>query len=71
MSTLTKKQADAYDRMIDAAAEIADLLLMGGIDLNEYALEELTIFLASQADEVKAILKKAKKYIHKGKSEQV
>lgn len=60
MSTLTKQQADAYDRMLDAAADLADLLLKGGIELDEYALEELTIFLASNADEIRTILKKVK-----------
>ena len=60
MPTLTKQQADAYDRMLDAAAELADLLLKGGIELDEYALEELTIFLASNADDIRTILKKVK-----------
>lgn len=60
MSTLTKQQADAYDRMLDAAADLADMLLDGGIEMDEYALEELTIFLASHAEEIRAILKKVK-----------
>ena len=60
MPTLTKQQADAYDRMLDAAADLADLLLKGGIELDEYALEELTIFLASNADDIRTILKKVK-----------
>ena len=60
MPTLTKQQADAYDRMLDAAADLADLLLKGGIELDEYALEELTIFMASNADDIRTILKKVK-----------
>jgi len=43
--------------MIDAAADLADLIEMSKIEMDEYALEELTIFLASNAQEVKQILK--------------
>jgi len=43
--------------MIDAAADLADLIERGKIEMDEYALEELTIFLASNAQEVKQILK--------------
>jgi uncharacterized protein len=43
--------------MIDAAADLAELIEMSKIVLDEYALEELTIFLASNAQEVKQILK--------------
>ena len=57
MQTISKKEADAYDKMIDAAADLADLIGMSKIEVNEYALEELTIFLASNALKVKQILK--------------
>jgi hypothetical protein len=43
--------------MIDAAADLADLIEMSKIEMDEYALEELTIFLASNAQEVKQILR--------------
>ena len=43
--------------MIDAAADLADLIERDKIEMDEYALEELTIFLASNAQEVKQILK--------------
>ena len=43
--------------MIDAAADLANLIEMNKIAMDEYALEELTIFLASNAQEVKQILK--------------
>ena len=43
--------------MIDAAAGLADLIEMSKIEMDEYALEELTIFLASNAQEIKLILK--------------
>ena len=57
MHTISKKEADAYDTMIDAAADLADLIEKSKIEIDEYALEDLTIFLASNAQEVKQILK--------------
>lgn len=43
--------------MIDAAADLADPIEHGKIEIQEYDLEELTIFLACHLDEVKRILK--------------
>lgn len=60
MQAIDKSQANAYDRMIDAASDLADLIEEGGIEMDEYALEELTIFLAGNADEVKRILRNLK-----------
>ncbi len=60
MQAIEKRQADAYDRMIDAAADLADLLEEHKIGLDEYALEELTIFLASHTTEIRMILKNLK-----------
>ena len=57
MHTINKKEADAYDTMIDAAADLADLIEKSKIEIDEYALEDLTIFLASNAQELKQILK--------------
>ena len=56
MQTIGKKEADAYDKIVDAAADLADLIEMSKIEMDEYALEELTLFLASHAPEVKQIL---------------
>lgn len=61
MPSITKQQADAYDKMLDAAADLADLIEMSDIDMDEHALEELTIFLARNAFEIKRILKKVKR----------
>ena len=60
MPSVAKKEADAYDRMIDAAANLADLLEMSEIEMDEYALEELTIFLASNAEKIRRILRHLK-----------
>jgi dsDNA-binding SOS-regulon protein len=60
MPTISKKEADAYDRVLDAAADLADLIEEGKIEMDESVLEELTIFLASNAHEIKTILKNLK-----------
>jgi dsDNA-binding SOS-regulon protein len=60
MQVIDKRQANAYDRMIDAAADLADLIEACKIEMDEYTLEELTIFLASYATEVKKILRNLK-----------
>ena len=60
MRHVVKTEADAYDRMIDAAADLADLIQAGGIEMDEYALEELTIFLARHAPEIRKMLGKLK-----------
>lgn len=61
MPARSKQEADAYDRMIDAAADLAELIASSEIEMDEYALEELTIFLASHAPEVRKILKGVKR----------
>ena len=60
MQAIDKRQANAYDRMIDAAADLADLIEQCKVDMDEYALEELTIFLSSNANEVKKIFRNLK-----------
>ncbi|WP_054034189.1 YebG family protein [Desulfatitalea tepidiphila] len=58
MPSITKQEADAYDQMIDAAAELADLIETGGIAVDEYVLEELTIFMAENAQKIRQMFKK-------------
>ena len=53
---VSKKEADAYDRILDAAAELAELIEHSGIVIDEYDLEELTIYLANNALRMKDIL---------------
>jgi len=60
MATMLKKDADAYDRMLDAAARLAAVIESGGIDIGEDDLEELTIFLAEHGLVVGRILKNLK-----------
>jgi len=60
MSVMQKKDADAYDRMLDAAASLADLIAAAGIAVDEEDLEELTIFLAEHGMVVSRILRNLK-----------
>jgi uncharacterized protein len=57
MAGISKRQADAYDRILEAAGELAELIDQSAIEIAEDDLEELTIYLARNAPRVKAILK--------------
>ena len=57
MSAISKSEADAYDRILDAADDLAALIASGGIGIDEYDLEEITIFLARNAPVLRDILK--------------
>ena len=54
-----KKEADAYDKMLDAAESLAAFIKKGelGIDLDEKAIDEISVHLAKNAPEVTNILK--------------
>jgi len=58
MVVISKMEADRYDKMLDAALSLAELIEQSKIEIDEYALEELTIFLATNALTVKNILSK-------------
>ena len=57
MPAISKQEADAYDKMLDAADNLAELIESSGIEMDEYVLEELTIFLAKRAPKLRTILK--------------
>ena len=61
MAAISKTEADAWDRVLDAAADLADLIESSGIEVDEYDLEELTIFLASHGFAVRSMLKHLKR----------
>lgn len=61
MAAISKKEADAWDRVLDAAAELADLIECSTIEIDEYDLEELTIFLASHGVVVRNMLRHLKR----------
>jgi dsDNA-binding SOS-regulon protein len=54
---ISKKEADAYDKLLDAAAAIADLLETGGIRISEEELEEVSLYLARNAPTLRLLLK--------------
>jgi len=58
MPPVTKKEADAYDRVIDAANCISELLEESGIDIDETDLEVLSIYIADNALAVMQILRR-------------
>ncbi len=58
MPVISKTEADRYDKMLDAAVNLAELIQKSRLEIDEYVLEELTIFLATNAVTVKHILKK-------------
>ena len=60
MADFSRIDANAYDRLIDAAGYLADLLEQCGVDMDEYALEEFTIFLANNADYIRDLFKPLK-----------
>jgi dsDNA-binding SOS-regulon protein len=56
---LVKKDADAYDKMLDAAENLAAFIKEGdlSIDLDEETIDTLSVFLAKNGPEVTRIFK--------------
>ena len=58
---LTKKEADEHDKMLDIALELAGFIEQAEkIKIDEDTLEELTIYLSKNRDDVMRILKALK-----------
>jgi dsDNA-binding SOS-regulon protein len=53
----TKKEADAYDKMLDIAEQLQDFLLTSEIEIGVDQLDDLTFFMAQHRDEIGSILK--------------
>lgn len=49
---MDKKSADEYDKMLDMADNLADVLAQSPIELSDSASEELSIYLAQHREEV-------------------
>jgi hypothetical protein len=64
---MDKKAADEYDKMLDMADNLSALLTESPIAIDEAQLEELSIFLAKQREQVLIALQ-AKKAPAKAKS---
>jgi len=65
-----KKEADAYDKMLDAAEELADFIKTGDlpVDLEEALVDDIAIYLAKNAPEVTRILKGIKPIVPRVKT---
>ncbi len=57
--TTDKKEADQYDKMLDAADNLAEYIQAKGIKLDDELTEELTIMLAKNKDKIGKIFKGA------------
>ncbi len=57
--TTDKKEADQYDKMLDAADNLATFIQAKGIKLDDSLAEELSVMLAKNKDKVAKVLKGA------------
>ena len=57
MTFTTKKEADAYDKMLDVAESLYGFLEKSNIEIDDDKLDELTFYIAQNSDEVASILK--------------
>ncbi|MCG8618648.1 MAG: YebG family protein [Desulfobacterales bacterium] len=57
MTFATKKEADAYDKMLDIADRLFDFLDTSDLKLDETQQEELCLLMAEKRDEVMPILR--------------
>lgn len=60
MTFASKKEADAYDRLLDMAEAFTDLLLQSGKPVDETLAEDLGLYLAEQKMAVQHILRTSK-----------
>lgn len=60
MSFTSKKDADAYDKMLDMADVLGDWLGTAPVELDDTACEGLALWLAEQKDTLSTILKSGK-----------
>ncbi|KGD79974.1 hypothetical protein C7434_3723 [Pantoea sp. PNA 14-12] len=60
MTFANKKEADAYDKMLDMAEAFTDWLLAHQADMDESQAETLGLLLAEQKDAVQHILRTSK-----------
>lgn len=53
----TKKEADAYDRMLDIAERLWAFLRTSEVDIDPDKLDALTFFMAQHGDQISRLLK--------------
>ncbi len=57
MTFSSKKEADAYDKMLDSADQLVAFLAQSSVTLDELQLEELGLYLASNKEVVQSLFK--------------
>ncbi|RLV60032.1 hypothetical protein D5018_08950 [Parashewanella curva] len=57
MTFTTKKEADAYDKMLDIADSLVPFLENSKIEMQEKSLEDMAYYLASNKDDLLSLLK--------------
>lgn len=57
MTFSSKKEADAYDKMLDSADQLSAFLGASSVTLDDLQLEELGLYLASNKDIVQSLFK--------------
>lgn len=57
MTFTSKKEADAYDKMLDSADQLAEFLSASSVTLDDQQLEELGLYLASNKETVQGLFK--------------
>lgn len=60
MTFTSKKDADAYDKMLDIADALSELFTESPVELNEQMTEELSLYLAQNASQFQQVLKGGK-----------
>ena len=60
MTFATKKEADAYDKMLDIADDLFDFLESSKVKLNENQLEAISLLMAEKRDKLIPILRGVK-----------
>ncbi|CAM3426479.1 DNA damage-inducible SOS regulon protein [Rouxiella silvae] len=60
MTFASKKEADAYDKMLDMAETFTDWLMQSGLALEESQAESMALLLAEQKETVQHILRTSK-----------
>ena len=57
MTFTTKKEADAYDKMLDIADNVFEFIGSAKLEIDEGVLEDLSLFIAENKDNAVSILK--------------
>lgn len=60
MTFTSKKEADAYDKMLDIADGLSDFLHASSLEIDDRLTEELSLYLAQNSGDLQQLLKGGK-----------